>query len=864
MIETFDLTKQYQDGANNIIHALKDINLLIPDKGLIFVSGKSGSGKSTLLNMLGLIEKPTTGVIKINGRIADYHNRRLCNKIRKDEISFVFQDYNLLNDFSVIDNIRIVGLMDNERIAEILKIVGLEKQIHTAVRYLSGGEKQRLAIARALSKKGKILLLDEPTGNLDEENSQMIFHLLRKLSLEKLIIVVTHDTESTLRYADKVIELKNGMVTNYYDNRKGFEYRLIVTDPISDQIIPIVQSIANLMKQGCTVTEIDTDHHPQKITVDKDSILGSLIRELKKYEGKTITIRTFFDEKPADEPHSSFDNINLNAGFDFWFQLKYALRLVWLKKIRFLLTLLIFTISMFLVFIHSNIVFFNDISTISNVLEQKNDIFYPTVSVQMNENTKTIDEYRSGSDLYQTYYERFADGAIPYFVSGAERDGFVPGITNNIEIHTNILTDLMIVTKADYEITGSLPVNEGEILITDFVAQYAFHTENAIGKSLILQPKQSIHMDSEISFTVSGIIGTDYSSQNVFTKYLEDPEYYIKNHDKLISKYVNCFITKETYIRSFADRDGIHLPAANFFLSNESSRLYAMNSLRYHQFSDQVLIFGRKPNQKNEVVLSADFASSYYNPSNPEEILGKYFTLKDLKNSPNKTYYQEYLNVYDISSGFTVVGLTEDESSDVFVHEDFYKELTQELFHTYVDGIKIVIEGDDIAPAVSYLSEHGIRLDYNYLKPAYDLISVSKSSFQNVLFFLEIAFLLISCLSLFLYCISNVNAKSKEISIMKSLGITNRKISGVFFMQNLFQTILGSVFSIVLGIFGFQILNRILQNEDVLNIDYSLLIIEPISYLLIVFLSLTISLLGTVIPFIQIMKNDISISIKNS
>lgn len=142
------------------MHALKTISLSFKAQGLYFIVGKSGCGKSTLLNLLGGLESPTSGIIT-------YNNKEINTKeFRQQTVSYVFQDFNLINDFTLEENIKIVGIEDQKFINDLLLTLGLEEKRHTKVNLLSGGERQRLAIGRAIAKKFDVLLLDEPNNFL--------------------------------------------------------------------------------------------------------------------------------------------------------------------------------------------------------------------------------------------------------------------------------------------------------------------------------------------------------------------------------------------------------------------------------------------------------------------------------------------------------------------------------------------------------------------------------------------------------------------------------------------------------------------------------------------------------------------------
>ena len=216
MIEVKNLKKVYQSSNFEDVVANNDVSFSLPETGLIFVVGKSGSGKTTLLNMLGGLDKKTSGEIFINGKSID--DFETLDNYRNNSVAFVFQDFNLIGSMNVEQNLKLVlslqGRVDAGEIKEVLKKVRLEGYESKKINQLSGGQKQRVAIARALIKTSDFILADEPTGNLDKANSKEIFLLLKDISKSKLVIVVSHDEKSAKEFADQTITLADGKVTS--------------------------------------------------------------------------------------------------------------------------------------------------------------------------------------------------------------------------------------------------------------------------------------------------------------------------------------------------------------------------------------------------------------------------------------------------------------------------------------------------------------------------------------------------------------------------------------------------------------------------------------------------------------------------
>jgi putative ABC transport system ATP-binding protein len=212
-----DAIKRYHTGGE-VIEALASVNFRADRGEMVTIIGPSGSGKSTLLNMIGLLDTPTTGRVRLNGRdVTDFSTDELTEE-RRSDIGFVFQDYHLLPMLTAIENVELPTMWDTEvdrrdRAVGLLTRVGLGDRLRHRPTELSGGQRQRVAIARALINEPDILLADEPTGNLDQDTGATILDELTRLKESEniAIVAVTHD-EQLVEYADRVVELVDGTI----------------------------------------------------------------------------------------------------------------------------------------------------------------------------------------------------------------------------------------------------------------------------------------------------------------------------------------------------------------------------------------------------------------------------------------------------------------------------------------------------------------------------------------------------------------------------------------------------------------------------------------------------------------------------
>lgn len=221
IIEIKNLSKVYGDGVE--VKALDDLSLDIKSGEFLAIIGPSGSGKSTLLHMIGILDTPTSGTILIDGQDVTSMSEDKRSKARNTMLGFVFQYHHLLPDFTALENVMMPLLIAGkskkqarEMAEQLLTDVGLEDRMDHKPTQLSGGQSQRVAVARALANNPKIVIGDEPTGNLDSKSSQMIYDLLRKLNKERnqTFILVTHD-EQMAKKTDRIVRLVDGRVFEY-------------------------------------------------------------------------------------------------------------------------------------------------------------------------------------------------------------------------------------------------------------------------------------------------------------------------------------------------------------------------------------------------------------------------------------------------------------------------------------------------------------------------------------------------------------------------------------------------------------------------------------------------------------------------
>ncbi|HYG11527.1 MAG TPA: ABC transporter ATP-binding protein [Pyrinomonadaceae bacterium] len=231
LIETHEVSKHYRMGATTVV-ALDRVSVAVEEGEFVALLGTSGSGKSTLLNLIGGLDQPSEGEVVFDGRSLAPFTKREMARYRRHSVGMIFQNFNLITTMTAAENVELAlafgGLAGREReqrAGELLARVGLGERASHRPSELSGGEQQRVAIARALANRPRVLLADEPTGNLDSTRARELLSLLREMVADdKLtVLMVTHDRDLAARFADRTIQMRDGKIEGMRDERSGIK-----------------------------------------------------------------------------------------------------------------------------------------------------------------------------------------------------------------------------------------------------------------------------------------------------------------------------------------------------------------------------------------------------------------------------------------------------------------------------------------------------------------------------------------------------------------------------------------------------------------------------------------------------------------
>lgn len=496
MLEVKNLKRIYQIKNAAPVYALNDVSLKFPETGLVFILGKSGSGKSTLLNVMGGLDNADEGEIIINGKSSKDFSKDEMDSYRNTYLGFIFQEYNILSDFTVKENISLALELQHkkatdEEIDRILDEVDLKGFSKRKPNELSGGQKQRVAIARALVKEPKIIFGDEPTGALDSNTGRQVFETLKKLSKDKLVIIVSHDRDFAEHFGDRVIELKDGKVISDIT-------KTTVECKTSDTGLSILGDNMLRIEKGRKLTVDDLpainkaiENAQGDVYITGDNHVNETIEEsarIDKDGNREEFINTDFSK--IKEGEGTFEVVkskfSLSKGF------KMGARSLKVKPFRLAMTILLSTISFTLFGASTTLAMFsaksalkdsiinNNINALTLNLQEKKENDYLSLSEFDDEKVKEI-EKETGTKVYVC-----KNGGVQLNVGSRKNSNsiFYTTYTNiGLELSDEAMKDLGIELVA-----GSLPQNSDEICITKY-EYYSYKDFGIDSDGTLIEPK---------------------------------------------------------------------------------------------------------------------------------------------------------------------------------------------------------------------------------------------------------------------------------------------------------------------------------------------------------------------------------------
>jgi len=882
MLKLVNLYKVYKtkEGLEHV--ALKGINLTINSPDFVVVLGKSGSGKTTLMNLLGGLDQCDEGEIIICGKSSKDFKSSDWDSYRNTYCGFVFQEFHIINEFSIYKNISLVLELQGyskskikDKVYDVLKSVDLDGYANRYPNELSGGQKQRIALARALIKNPDIILADEPTGNLDSDSGHNIVKILKKISKDKLVIMVTHDRDFAHHYADRIIELKDGeiILDDYiYDKQKNYS----MVDANSQKIIKLKSTNALNSMDIFQINEIIKDSTEQYyiLLIKDESIVKSIFPKFLYNDtvnhSKLNNTQNYDNKINLVNVDETIDNTTLKlikSNLTFNNSLKIAVHSLTKKKFRLILMLFLFICSVTFFGIAIN---FNryDVDRASIITFKKQGIsnmniykYYETCYDTFCFDTKDYVKKGDLNNLRMQYpnlqfYPTMGidiDLNIDYDIPVENNHNYLPFI-RNVTFIDNQFQDKLIGKNSTY------PLNEGDILITDYTAEvllyYKAFPDAANINDLV---DQELIIEENISYKITGILDTEFSKET-----LEDGSFYTPMIDNFstiftLEENLNSFVemNNPSEIRLFISKEGFSISGSsigNIVVSNQSS--YP---------TDKLKIIGEYPVEEDEILVSTDYLEftlrtfgtsdndimDNLNDMIGKEIIVDYYKYKvDTGSSIDKVDGK-------ISKKYKITGIFNSNENntnvDIIVSDNKFISLREEAITIVSIYVVFSKNEKDNYKFISELSNIGYKHDTSYSDHIYSLKQMS-TDMEQILLIIASAFGVFSAVMILTFISMSINLKRKEIGILRAIGSRGIDIAKIFITESLIIGLIAATLSTILVKISIVHLDNSIQY--IVNNKFTILYLDYVSVFYVFILAIGMSILSSSIPIIKIAKEQ--------
>lgn len=755
MIKLVNVYKYFNKGKKNEVKAIDNTSLDLPDKGIVTLLGPSGCGKTTLLNSIGGLSRINKGSIYIDGERITKRSVNKIDKIRSLKIGYIFQNFNLLDDETVFDNVSLVlkinGLKDKEEIKKrvnfCLESLGIYRYRNRYASMLSGGERQRVAIARAIVKDPEVIIADEPTGNLDSKNTIEVMNIIKSISRDRLVILVTHERELAKFYSDRIIEISDGKIVKDYENADNHEldYRLDNKIYLKD-----MENYSN-KEVGSAKIEYYSDNNDKvsfKIVVKNDNIYieSDSLKKIEVINNSNIELVDAHYEKINKKVYEEF-SFDFNKVKDNKFKEKYSsiynvvtstkkgfrkvLNYSFVKK---LLLIGFFTSSLFIMYSVSSIM-----STFK--VDEKNFVSYNKDYVLLNKKNMSVNEFNNLNNVSNVEYVLPSNGKVQVnfkFNKFLQTSGILESMSGSLASYS----------KVDKVINGVKTNGKKEIIIDKMVIDKFLSMSDAKNAGFNTYDNfinEYVYLQNDDMYKIVGISDTN------------SPSIYVND-----SEFVN-FIEN-----SLNDN------------SEESS-----DKLKSYERSSITLTKGSLPVNDYEVIVNENMKDMYP--------LDK---IIDKKVGDNK---------------LKVVGYYKSVSeSGLLVSENTIKN------RLILTSDKFVISSSDKDSTISELKSSKYNVVDTYKDSLSNYKRSIEESNRNKIIYSSVI-VIISLIEIYLIVRSSFLSRVKEVGILRSIGVKRKDIYKMFMGEILSITLISSVPGLIVMGYILYTLSKISVLNIVIN-----------------------------------------------
>lgn len=803
MIEVKNLTKTFKRGKIKTT-ALNNLSFNLGNKGFVFIIGKSGSGKSTLLNILGGLNSASSGEIIADGNNLAKFSKSQYDKYRNSYIGYIFQEFYLIEQLTLEQNVALsldlANIKDKEAVQSAIEKVRLKGLEHRYIYELSGGQRQRVAIARALVKNPHIILADEPTGNLDSKNATQILKLLKRISKEKLVVIVSHNMDSAYEYADRIIELADGAIIR------------------DEERIPEYVNDFKIMNDTLTLPYCKEIGHDDLITINANLEAGNI----KKIE----QLGSGFE--PSKNEVEEHEKVPLKkANMSLIKSLGLAAKFFSKTKLSTAFTLALNILLIFILGLCQFFIQYNASESISEVMAESNETdfvlykgryysdeqLYVTIDTPTRAGINDINKFRNEGyegNIYSLY-----NYSLPISTSNITQEKAIASKTNVAnfylkETYGTLVTDEQYLIRL-FGKDGKLEVLAGNltdkpygVIITDYVADsiiYNFPTKYTNYEELL----GSYAPSTGVRGYINAIIGTGYKEKygDYIEQHLKEAQE-IKEGRRVTLSDLDKVNELANYTKKYL---GLNYSLNKNFgnmMTNKDARDYATLNNALLTFEDSSTTYLAT----NTIYLDFKFEHEL---NDNEAVLGltlynKLFGTKYTKTTipenlePRTIKVDKYDHKNDIEGGsptiqleFKVIGIdtTSTLTNAIIVDESTFTKIRENqtfVYGYYFDNINDI--GDTYEFSKTNLYSNNSSL-FNAIGTVSDIVVV----FESFIFMITLILCLTCVLLLIRFGFGNIRKNKYEIGVILALGGNHRTITKIFLSQIVFVGILICSFS---------------------------------------------------------------------
>lgn len=921
MLDLREVNKTYIINKNENCVAIKGVNLSLPSCGMVFILGKSGSGKSTLLNLIGGLDVCDSGgdILLNNKSLSSFTDKQL-DAYRNTCVGFVFQECNMLEDFSIFDNILLSLNLQNrdkdyKKVSDVLKKLKIEEIKDRKPSEISGGQKQRVAIARAIVKDPNIILCDEPTGNLDSILSKDIFKILKKLSKDKLVVVVSHDVDSAEKYADRIIELSDGRVVRDEDCLKSRQSILYEENKI------IIPKNKKLTSKDIKNINVQIQKSKSELVIKNAKLKKK--KEKKQEEFKDITLKQY-KISPKYAFRVAFKNITI-------------------KPVRLIFTILLMIISMSLFGLGQ---IFNSYNIIESSVKSFRNNNITNIVLKQGEYSATFNSFNNNAEKEISLQSMMAienayDGVIDCLYSAKFQFGKVTSDDILSTILSAVGKDLvspyvsktngLLVTQEEKlsnffenpKVLGEYPSeNSSCIAITDYLADCLIKLrvveDNNFDDKIDYEDILGHNIKDVLGFNlkVLGILETGYTEKHkdILLQYNNDINSFAthKDYDAFVSDVQNyysvIYTSNENYIRNFIveninyssienykikrlDGEYVNNSVLNTNLSSVGyvfnidgfyslfdldektdtekstvvNKLFSPNAFTYiNNYDNAILISLEEFNNlfETEYTEVSDFDFNYFEDSELRIKIGEFEPLDANANPYNETD-AIVVGIYDFSNeNLDGLNVNADIISTVLkgvANSNFIKQFNM----THMSKIGLYVNmPESFSDSYKLIKAANNNYMYHSTEISKNIYLVSNifSIFTMVIKWVALILAIFSVILLVNFVAHSIMQRKKEIGLFRAIGASGIDITKIFLIEVsviLFFVIIFAILFMWLGTIGLNSLlvsgfMGYLKSASISKISLLSMGVLPVVY--VVGVTILLGVFGVIVPLIKFIK----------